>query len=79
MQNALPLDEGNIAKIVAIQIKQVEDKQGHRRTAREMSDGIRIGNRDARLNEAETGNSVLIQHGDFAVKHGLVSRESGGR
>ena len=37
-----------------------------------MRDGVGVGHRDARLNQAEAGSSFFIEHRDFAVQNGLL-------
>src|SRR5579862_306545 len=39
-----------------------------------MRDGVRVGDGNTRLNQAETRNTVLVEHANFAVQHRLLSR-----
>ena len=50
--------ERDVAQVVAIQIEQVEEKQHHRRGARQVGDGGGIGVGDARLDEFEAADAL---------------------
>src|SRR5438876_1052994 len=75
LQRAFALDEWHAAQVVAIEIEQVEHEQRDWDAARKVRKRIRIGHRDAGLNQAETGNSVLVEHGDLGVEDGLLRRD----
>ena len=70
-QQPLALFERDAAQIVAIQIEQVEQEQRDGSGSRQMRDAVGIGHRDARLDEAEAGAAVFIQHRDLAIQNGV--------
>ena len=56
-------------QIVTIQVEQVEDEIDGRLRARQVRHGIRIGVRDARLDQVKLRNALGIEHRDFAIQH----------
>ncbi len=61
----------HIAQVVALEIEQVEGKVDYRRGAHQVSDGVGIRVGDTRLDQMELGNTLGIEHRDFAVDHCL--------
>ena len=57
------------AQIVSVEIEQIESEIHHRRGARHVRNGVRIGIHDARLNQVKLRDALGIEHGDFAVQH----------
>src|SRR5579863_10675364 len=73
-ERALPLNERHVAQIEAIEVQQVEYKQCDGCAARQVRDGVGIGNPDSGLNQAEAGDAILVERGDFAIQHRLLCR-----
>ena len=62
---------GDAAQIVAVEIQQIEQKQVDRRGSGKMRNRVGVRHRDARLNQAEAGAALVIQHRDLAVQDRL--------
>ena len=68
------LAKRRFAQIVAVQVEQVEDEVDHRRGARQVRHGVGIGVGDARLDQVEARDALVVEHRDFAIEHGLARR-----
>src|SRR5262249_21315499 len=64
------LDQRDSAQVVAVEIKQIEEKQHSGFRAGQGRDRAGIGNHDPRLNQRKTRTAAVVEHADFAVEHG---------
>src|ERR1035437_9103955 len=67
-----PPAQADVAKIVSVQVKQVEGKVPHRGRAYQVRNGMGIAVGDPRLDQVEPRNAFLVEHRDFAVEHRLI-------
>ncbi len=69
-EQALAVFEAHAAQVVTVEIEQIEEEQRDWSGARQVRDAVGVGDRDARLDEAEARAAVFVEHRDLAVENG---------